>query len=83
MMKLWIYENHICELRSEYKEMKDDPRSYIRSCEKKVWKKIEGSNPVQAWIFYHFIFVLFLYFFYHSFCRKDQFTVLSLKFSDL
>ena len=68
------------------KEMKDDPRSYIRnfcSCEKKVWKKIKGSNPVQAWIFYHFIFVIFLYFFYHSFCRKDQFTVLILKFSDL
>ena len=46
-------------------------------------KKVKGSNPVQAWIFYYFIFVLFLYFFYHSFCRKDQFTVLSLKFSDL
>ena len=29
---------------------------------------------------HHFIFVFFLYFFYHSFCRKDQFTVLSLKF---
>ena len=26
------------------------------------------------------IFVFFLYFFYHSFCRKDQFTVLILKF---
>ena len=46
-------------------------------------KKVKGSNPVQAWIFYYFIFVLFLYFFYHSFCRKDQFTVLILKFSDL
>ena len=46
-------------------------------------KKVKGSNPVQAWIFYYFIFVPFLYFFYHSFCRKDQFTVLSLKFSDL
>ena len=69
------------------KEMKDDPRSYkpnFCSCEKKVSKKkIKGSDPVQAWIFYHFIFVLFLYFFYHSSCRKDQFTVLSLKFSDL
>ena len=31
---------------------------------------------------YHspFYFVFFLYFFYHSFCRKDQFTVLILKF---
>ena len=29
---------------------------------------------------HHFIFVPFLYFFYHSSCSKDQFTVLSLKF---
>ena len=28
----------------------------------------------------HFIFVLFLYFFQHSSCRKDQFNVLILKF---
>ena len=28
----------------------------------------------------HFIFVFFIYFFYFSFWRKDQFTVLSLKF---
>ena len=33
----------------------------------------------QANIIHHFIFVLFRYFFYHSSCRKDQFTVLSLK----
>ena len=31
----------------------------------------------------HFIFVFFLYFFYHSSCRKDQFTVLSLKFGSI
>ena len=77
-----IYVN--CGVKNE---MKDDPRSYIRnfcSCEKKVWKKkVKGSNPVQAWIFYHFSFVLFLYFFDHFSCRKDLFTVLSLKFSDL
>ena len=29
---------------------------------------------------HRFIFVFFLYFFYNSSCRKDQFTVLSLKF---
>ena len=34
----------------------------------------------RADIIYHFIFNFFLYFFYHSSCRKDQFTVLSLKF---
>ena len=76
-----IYEN--CCVNNE---MKDDPRSYIRNfcvAKRKSEKKVKGSNPVQAWIFYYFIFVLFLYFFYHSFCCKDQFTVLSLKFSDL
>ena len=31
-------------------------------------------------IIHHFIFVFFIYFFYHFSCRKDQFTVLSLKF---
>ena len=34
----------------------------------------------RANIIYHFIVVFFLYFFYHSSCRKDQFTVLSLKY---
>ena len=29
---------------------------------------------------HHFIFGFFRYFFYHSSCHKDQFTVLSLKF---
>ena len=29
---------------------------------------------------HHFIFVSFLYFFYDSSCRKDQFTLLNLKF---
>ena len=32
----------------------------------------------RANIIHHFIFVFFLYFFCHSSCRKDQFTVLSL-----
>ena len=34
-------------------------------------------------IIHHFIFVFFIYFFYHSSCRKDQFTVLSLKFGSI
>ena len=29
MMKVWIYENHVCELRS--KELKDDDRSFNSS----------------------------------------------------
>ena len=44
---------------------------------------IEGlccKPKYRANIIHHFIFVFFLYFFYHSSCRKDQFTVLSLKF---
>ena len=32
------------------------------------------------YIIRHFIFVFFIYFFYHSSCRKDHFTVLNLKF---
>ena len=32
------------------------------------------------YIIHHFVFVFFLYSFYHSSCRKDQFTVLILKF---
>ena len=35
--------------------------------------------PVEG-LCYHFIFVLLLYFFYHSSRRKDQMTVLNLKF---
>ena len=34
----------------------------------------------RANIIHHFIFVFFLYFSKHSSCRKDQFTVLILKF---
>ena len=34
----------------------------------------------RANIIHHFIFVFSLYFFYHSSCRKDHFTVLSFKF---
>ena len=34
----------------------------------------------RANIIHHFIFVFFLYFFHHSSCRKDQFTVLIFKF---
>ena len=34
----------------------------------------------RANIIHHFIFVFFLYIFYHSSCCKDQFTVLNLKF---
>ena len=43
-----------------------------------VWE-YEIYNRANIMI-HHFIFVFFLYFFYHSSCRKDQFTVLSLKF---
>ena len=34
-------------------------------------------------IIHHFGFVFLLYFFYHSSCRKDQFTVLRLKFGTI
>ena len=34
----------------------------------------------RANIIHYFIFVFFLYFFHHCSCRKDQFTVLILKF---
>ena len=34
----------------------------------------------RANIIHHFIFVFYLHYFYHFSCRKDQFTVLSLKF---
>ena len=47
---------------------------------------VEGlcSKPkYRANTIHHFIFVFFLYFFYHSSCHKDQFTVLSLKFGIL
>ena len=49
-----------------------------------------GSNPnpscepkYRANIIHQFIFVFFIYFFYHFSCRKVQFTVLSLKFGAL
>ena len=48
-----------------------------------VTASVEGlccKPKYRANIIHHFIFVLFLYLFYHSFCHKDQFTVLSLKF---
>ena len=50
-MKLWVYENHICEPRSKKIILKEDHRSYIPnfcSCEKKAWKKfrlVRDSNP--------------------------------------
>ena len=34
----------------------------------------------RANIIHHFIFVFFIYFFYHSSCRKDQFNVLNSRF---
>ena len=42
--------------------------------------KKKGMNSICPNIIQHFIFVFFLYFFYHFSCLKDQFTVLSLKF---
>ena len=38
----------------------------------------ENKNKVVSYI----IFVFFPYFFYHTSCRKDQFTVLILKFGN-
>ena len=42
------------------------------------------ASRVMDWLkpisIHHFIFVFFLYFFHHSSCSKDQFTVLILKF---
>ena len=43
-------------------------------------RKKENKNKVVKYIIRHFIFVFFIYFFYHSSCRKDHFTVLNLKF---
>ena len=40
------------------------------------WKPKYRAN-----IIHHLIFVFFLYFFHHSSCRKDQFTVFRLKFA--
>ena len=45
------------------------------------WKVcVANQIPYRANIIRHFIFVFFLYFFYHSSCRKDQFTVFISKF---
>ena len=38
------------------------------------------KQKYRANVIHHFIFVFFIYFFYHSSCRKDQLTVLNLKF---
>ena len=43
--------------------------------------KKENKNKVVNYIIHNCIFVFFIYFFYHSSCRKDQFTVLNLKFT--
>ena len=50
-----------------------------------TWMKKSVCIKLQLYynIIHHFIFVFFLYFFYHSSCRKDQFTVLSLKFGSI
>ena len=50
-MKLWIHENHICELRSKKNILKEDHRSKIRnfcSCEKKAWKKSRLARDSNA-----------------------------------
>ena len=44
--------------------------SFIVPVEGLSWKPKYRANLI-----YHFIFVLFLCFFYHSSCRKDQFNV--------
>ena len=43
--------------------------------------KKENKNIVVSYTIHRFIFVFFLYFFYHFSCRKDQFTFLNLKFA--
>ena len=39
-----------------------------------------SGKYISPLFFVFFTFVFFLYFFYHSCCRKDHFTVLSIKF---
>ena len=63
MMKLWINENHIWELRGDY-YMKEDHRSYrlnICSCEKKPEKKIFdflSYNSYFTMYYYHYVAVV-------------------------
>ena len=62
-------------------------QTFNEGCEKKMndypqLAPMEGlcyKPKYRANIIHHFIFVFFLYFFYHSSCRKDQFTVLEKK----
>ena len=59
-------------------------KPYTDLTARRVIEKItkENKNKVVDYIIHHFIFicVFFLYFFYHSSCRKEQSTVLILKF---
>ena len=69
-MKLWMYENHICELQSEElrsSQLYTQPLQLRKESLKKKKKKIlverctgiaevKGSNPVQAWIFFQAFF---------------------------
>ena len=51
-----------------------------------TWMKKSVYIKLQLYynIIQHFVFVFLLYFFYHSSCRKDQFTtVLRLKFGTI
>ena len=52
----------------------------VKSSIPKFKIKAVNSSKYRANIIHHFIFVFFLYFSYHSSCRKDQFTALILKF---
>ena len=54
--------------------LRQDP-AFLRCC------LIYSSGPYKKLnLKHHFIFVFFIYFFYHSSCRKDHFTVFNLKF---
>ena len=67
-MKLWMYENHICELQSEElrsSQLYTQPLQLRKESLKKKKKLVErctgiaevkGSNPVQAWIFFRLSF---------------------------
>ena len=70
----YVFKCHICNLHlvsTVYFHF-----AFIAPVEGLCCKPKYGAN-----IIHHFIFVFFLYFSYHSFCRNDQFTALILKFS--
>ena len=59
---IWIFENHICEMRIVYHEHTiDHPSMWLGSSVDRAlhrYRKVMGSNPVQAWIFFRLLFQL-------------------------